>query len=152
MRRQSSVSLESWLARVRSALGTRLRAIPIFIFLHAKASGGHPARAGCGCATFFEEFCPAGLFFSNQQIPRLCRTLAGDSRAGRFAAELFNFIKKGAALYQHLKRVGNEMKSNICSVNSFSNDRVRILFAENAFRICRCRSSDFTGVECMKHR
>ena len=139
MRRQSSVCLESWLACYRLALGTRLRAIPIFIFFHAKASRGHPARAGCSCVTFFEEVCPAGLFFSNQQISRLLPLATGVSRPGQVLRRRETRIKlhqKRGSAVSTLKRVGNDMKSNICSVNSFSNDRVRILFAENVERTC----------------
>ena len=56
----------------------------LFILLHAKASRGHPPWPCGRRGTFFEDFRPAGRFFSNQQISRLCRTLAGESRTGRF--------------------------------------------------------------------
>ena len=95
----------------------------------------------------FRRIFPAGLFCSNQQIPRLCRTLAGESRTGRFRRRSVIYFPKalsGAAGYQHLERGANEMVSNICSPNSFSTERVLLLSAESVRRRCRCRSSDFT--------
>ena len=109
----------------------------LFILLHAKASRGHPPWPCGRRGTFFEDFRPAGRFFSNQQIPRLCRTLAGESRTGRFRRRSVIYFPKavnGAAGYQHLERGANDMVSNICSSNSFSTERVLLLSAENACR------------------
>ena len=108
----------------------------LFILLHAKASRGHPPWACGSRGTFFEDFRPAGRFFSNQQILRLCRTLAGESRTGRFRRRGVNCRKdkNGAAGYQHLERGANDMGSNICSLNSFSTERVLLLSAEKASR------------------
>ena len=65
-----------------------------FILLNAKASRGHPPWPCGRRGTFFEDFRPAGRFFSNQQIPRLCRTLAGESRTGRFRRRVVYFLEK----------------------------------------------------------
>ena len=70
----------------------------LFILLHATASRGHPPWACGSRGTFFEDFRPAGRFFSNQQIQRLCRTLAGESRTGRFRRELLIHQKRGSVV------------------------------------------------------
>ena len=56
----------------------------LFIFMHVRTSRGHPTRVCRGRVTFLEDFGAAAPFFSIKQIPRLRRTLAGDSRTGRF--------------------------------------------------------------------
>ena len=133
-------------------LGTRLRAI-LFSCSCTCVRAGDTRRASAEAASrLLKILALLRLSFRISRFRGSAAPWPANPGQVAFAAELFIFSKKGAALYQHLKRVGNDMKSNICSVNSFSNDRVRILFAENAFRTCRCRSSDFTGVECMKHR
>ena len=108
----------------------------LFIFMHVRTSRGHPTRVCRGRVTFLEDFGAAAPFFSIKQIPRLRRTLAGDSRTGRFRRRGVNCRKdkNGAAGYQHLERGANDMVSNICSLNSFSTERVLLLSAENASR------------------
>ena len=64
-------------------LGTRLRAILFSCFVYVRTSRGHPTRVCRGSVTFVEDFGAAAPFFSIKQIPRLGRSLAGESRTGR---------------------------------------------------------------------
>ena len=116
--------LDSWLAFSRSALGTRLRAI-LFSFRCTCRRPGDTRRAIAEAASrFLKNFAQPGFSFRISRFRGSAAPWPANPGQVAFAAELFIFLKKGAALYQHLKRVGNDMKSNICSLNSFSNDRV----------------------------
>ena len=65
-----------------------------FHFIAREGVQGTPAVGLRKPRPFFEDFRPAGRFFSNQQILRLCRTLAGESRTGRFRRRVVYLLEK----------------------------------------------------------
>ena len=119
------------------SLESRLRANLSFLCTRLRPGDIRRGLAGVA-ARFLEEFCPAGLFCSNQQIPRLCRSLAGESRTGRSRRRDVNFLKDGkrGSAVSTPEKGGKRHEVEYVFLNSFSNDRVRILLAENAGRTC----------------
>ena len=117
----------SWLA----ALRTRLRAVLFSFYCTRRRPGDTRRGLAEDAARFLKIFALQGVSFRISRFRGSAAPWPANPGQVAFAAELFSFFKKGAALYQHLKRVGNDMKSNISSLNSFSTDQVRILFVEN---------------------
>ena len=97
----------SWLA----ALRTRLRAI-LFSFYCTRRRPGDTRRGLAEVAArFLRKFALQGVSFRISRFRGSAAPWPANPGQVAFAAELFISSKRGSALYQHLKRVDNDMKS-----------------------------------------